>query len=54
VSRRFVRGDPAFEAAPSIATVVQRVLAMRAEVVVVDDGSEDANRRRGARCGVPC
>jgi len=53
VSRRFAVAIPAFEAAPSIATVVQRVLAMSAEVVVVDDGSGDATGAAARACGVP-
>jgi glycosyltransferase involved in cell wall biosynthesis len=50
---RFAVAIPAFEAAPSIASVVSRVLAMSAEVVVVDDGSGDGTGDAARACGVP-
>jgi glycosyltransferase involved in cell wall biosynthesis len=52
VSQRFVVAIPAFEAAPSIAAVVRRVLPISAEVVVVDDGSEDGTGDAARACGV--
>ena len=53
MSKRFAVAIPAFDAAPSIATVVGRVLAMSAEVVVVDDGSGDGTGDAARACGVP-
>ena len=53
MTERFAVAIPAFEAAPSIAAVVARVLAMSAEVVVVDDGSVDGTGDVARACGVP-
>ena len=53
MTERFAVAIPAFEAAPSIAAVVARVLAMSAEVVVVDDGSADGTGDAARACGVP-
>jgi glycosyltransferase involved in cell wall biosynthesis len=53
VSKRYAVAIPAFEAAPSIAAVVGRVLAIGAEVIVVDDGSEDGTGDAARACGVP-
>jgi len=53
VSRRFAVAIPAFEAAPSIGAVVERVLGVGAEVIVVDDGSEDGTGDAARACGVP-
>lgn len=53
MSKCFAVAIPAFEAAPSIAAVVGRVLAIGAEVVVVDDGSEDGTGDAARACGVP-
>lgn len=53
MSERFAVAIPAFEAAPSIAAVVGRVLAIGAEVIVVDDGSEDGTGDAARACGVP-
>jgi glycosyltransferase involved in cell wall biosynthesis len=50
---RYAVAIPAFEAAPSIAAVVGRTLAMTAEVVVVDDGSADGTGDAARACGVP-
>jgi glycosyltransferase involved in cell wall biosynthesis len=53
MTERYAVAIPAFEAAPSIAAVVGRVLAMSAEVVVVDDGSGDGTGDAARACGVP-
>lgn len=53
MKRRFAVAIPAFEAAASIEPVVMRVLALGAEVVVVDDGSGDGTGDAARACGVP-
>jgi glycosyltransferase involved in cell wall biosynthesis len=53
VIERLAVAIPAFEAAASIATVVRRVLAMSAEVIVVDDGSGDGTGDAARACGIP-
>jgi len=52
VSGRFAVAIPALDAADSIARVVRRTLAMGAEVVVIDDGSQDGTGDVARACGV--
>lgn len=52
MSGRFAVAIPAFEAAGPIARVVRRTLALGAEVVVVDDGSQDGTGEAARACGV--
>jgi len=53
VTGRFAVAIPAFEAAVSVGRVVQRSMAMGADVVVVDDGSRDGTGDVARACGVP-
>ena len=52
MSGRFAVAIPALDAADSIARVVRRTLAMGAEVVVIDDGSQDGTGDVARACGV--
>jgi len=52
MSGRYAVAIPALDAADTIARVVQRTLAMGAEVVVIDDGSQDGTGDVARKCGV--
>jgi len=51
--RRFAVAIPAFEAAPTVAAVIRRTLAIHPHVIVVDDGSGDGTGDVARACGVP-
>lgn len=50
---RFAIAIPAYDAGPTIATVVRRALAVAPDVVVVDDGSRDGTGHAAREAGVP-
>ena len=50
---RFAVAIPAFEAARTLAPVIQRTLAVHDRVIVVDDGSGDGTGDVARSCGVP-